>query len=132
MNPSLSNPSGFGDCVVTTEGGIFYTDQHAPGQDEDEQTAGAIPKHLAQRTFADFLRNFREHSADELPLYRAQLDHDPPPPTLNVNIDDLISHDRALAEALRSNPGEYLPLVRKKAIGRSITPIWLGTLPTCI
>jgi DNA replication licensing factor MCM5 len=94
-------------------GNVYYSEQGA--QFGEAEAAGAV-RSGATRKFTDFLRNFRGDPQPGRPdgetLYRDALDADPPPPTLTVALDDLIAHDAELAAALRTNPAEYLPLVR--------------------
>eukprot|EP00959_Pyramimonas_sp_CCMP1952_P332289 6958219-Pyramimonas_sp.AAC.1 len=87
------------------EGGVFYSDQGA-GAEEDETL---MTKHLAQRKFVDFLKNFREVSADGPTKYLNQLDCEPAPRSLKVSMDDIKAHSEDLHETLRVNPAEYLP-----------------------
>jgi hypothetical protein len=92
---------------VHTEGGIFYTEQdQGTGEDRD-----AYEPATALRIFGDFLRNFREHSADGPALYRDALDHHPAPRVLRVALDDLRAHDPTLAQLLRNDPSAYTPMV---------------------
>jgi hypothetical protein len=92
---------------VHTEGGIFYTEQdQGTGEDRD-----AYEPATALRIFGDFLRNFREHSADGPALYRDALDHHPAPRVLRVALDDLRAHDPTLAQLLRNDPSAYVPMV---------------------
>lgn len=74
-----------------------------------------MSKHIAQRKFVDFLKNYRETSADGPTKYIDDLDHDPVPKTLSVSIDDIKAHCEDLHEALRTNPAEYLPLLELAA-----------------
>ncbi len=48
-------------------------------------------------------------------MNRDALAADPPPKSLTVALDDIISHDSLLAQLIRTNPGEYLPLLESAA-----------------
>uniref|UniRef100_A0A7S0RN97 DNA replication licensing factor MCM5 n=1 Tax=Pyramimonas obovata TaxID=1411642 RepID=A0A7S0RN97_9CHLO len=93
------------------EGGVFYSDQGGVAE-EDE---ALMTKHLAQRKFVDFLKSFREFSADGPTKYLNQLDCEPTPKYIKVSMDDIKAHSEDLHETLRVNPAEYLPLLEMAA-----------------
>ena len=96
-----------------TEGQVFYSEQGAAFTEAEEV---GLSRQLAQRKFIDFLRNFRGDPSpgrtDGETVYRDRLDSDPPPKTLTVELEDLIAHDAELADALKKNPRQFVPLVR--------------------
>ncbi|KAK3236484.1 minichromosome maintenance protein 5 [Cymbomonas tetramitiformis] len=96
------------------EGDVFFSNQSA-ALDDFEEDPSQISRHGALRKFIDFLRNFREHSADANTIYRDALDHEPPPAFLKVSYDDLHRYDNDLAIALRKNPADFMPLLETAA-----------------
>jgi len=85
---------------------VYHVNPHEGLDDDDfdrlnDEISGGdgITPSRARRKFEDFLRNFRGHpnetSVDGQLIYRDILSEGGLPPTIDVVLDDIISHDAA-------------------------------------